>query len=247
MTSVAATETRPLLAYAVTEDYENTGAILFARSDIEARKHGANEFNDGEIGGICCRRAPWADAYAGTPMPAWVMIAHGWHFECSGCGERIDSDWLDDQGFDVHGVIGQQYGRVYCCDSCRSWDEAREAVRKAVGAEMIARLSAMLLQRLPGVTIIRTHANARRGESGAYVADECAIHFEYPGQQYGPGEFRTIRRYGITGPLKPAFYCSAGDVKVFEAFAASCRGALDPLSAGRWADDGGRQPEEIDA
>ena len=84
---------KPLLAYAVTEDFEGMGGIVFARSNIEARKWGAREYNDGELGGMTCKRVPWADRYASErDIPISAMVDVGWHFECHGCGRRIDTD-----------------------------------------------------------------------------------------------------------------------------------------------------------
>ena len=52
-------------AYAVTEEDENTGGIIYAEHNIVARRLGANEYADGEIAYVSCRRAPWADEYYG--------------------------------------------------------------------------------------------------------------------------------------------------------------------------------------
>ncbi len=93
-------------AYAVQEDYEGTGAIIFAKHAIQARRWGANEFNGGELGGMTCRRAPWADQYAPGPIPAEVMMEHGWSFLCVRCERRV----LDLQ----EAVIAKD--NVYCLD-----------------------------------------------------------------------------------------------------------------------------------
>src|SRR5690606_20613022 len=75
------------------ETYEYQGAIIFAKSNIEARRWSANEFNDGELVGMSVKRAPWADKYgSGSKIPAADMVDAGWHFECSYSGARIDSD-----------------------------------------------------------------------------------------------------------------------------------------------------------
>src|SRR4051812_28465441 len=107
------------LAYAVTETYENTGRIVFADRPIDARKIGAGEFNDGQLGGLSVRRAPWADRFGtARALPARVCIDEGWHFECSGCGATIDSDWLYERHLPLSGVIGSSIGNVYCCRRC---------------------------------------------------------------------------------------------------------------------------------
>ena len=84
-------------AFAVTEECDNNGSIMFAATNIEARRRGADRYNDGELRGISCRRAPWADRFAESgKVPAKVMIAHGWHFDCCGCGATIDEEWIRD-------------------------------------------------------------------------------------------------------------------------------------------------------
>jgi hypothetical protein len=46
-----------LKAFAVTEHDENTGAVIFAKHDIVARRIGADEYADGELSYVSCRRA----------------------------------------------------------------------------------------------------------------------------------------------------------------------------------------------
>lgn len=47
-----------LKAYSVTEEYENTGGIIFAEHNIVARRIGASEYADGDFHAVTCRRAP---------------------------------------------------------------------------------------------------------------------------------------------------------------------------------------------
>lgn len=127
-------------AFAVTEHDENTGAIIFAKHAIVARRLGANEYAGGELSYVSCRRAPWADAYAGRPIPARVMIANGWHFECSECDQRIDEDYLYDNRLPLDGVIGTQHSHVFCSKRCaRRW-YSMERRRKAEAQEARKRL-----------------------------------------------------------------------------------------------------------
>src|SRR6218665_787596 len=98
-----------LKAYDCLEPYENMGAIIFATSDIEARRRSANEFHDGDITGMSVKRAPWADKYQGRQnIPIDVMINHGWHFECCWSGVTIDSE-LYDYGREVYNRETQEY------------------------------------------------------------------------------------------------------------------------------------------
>jgi len=48
-------------AFIVNEPCEGYGDVFFAKFAIEARKQGANEFNDGELAGMTCRRCPQLD------------------------------------------------------------------------------------------------------------------------------------------------------------------------------------------
>lgn len=69
---------------------EWSGAIVFAKSNLEARKMIANEFNEGELGGLQVTRAKWADQYGSrSKVPIEDMIYHNWHFECWWSGIHI--------------------------------------------------------------------------------------------------------------------------------------------------------------
>lgn len=133
----------PMEAYAVTENDEGTGAIYFARHAVVARRMGANEYTNGDFSYVTCRRAPWADAYVDKPLPAKVMVDHGWHFECHGCGKRIDDDMPYEHGMPIEGIIGSQHSAVYCCGKCYLRDQRMRARRKVeeTAASRISRRS----------------------------------------------------------------------------------------------------------
>jgi len=88
-------------------DGENS-AIIFAGSNIEARKWGAHEWNGGELGGMRCSRVHGFDRFVGIDIPASEMIRMGWWFECSNCGGRIDDDDSEERGVVPDDVIGTQ-------------------------------------------------------------------------------------------------------------------------------------------
>ena len=80
-------------AYSVTDPdpYEAGSCIVFANTDIEARKRGADVLNLDEIGGLKCKREPWADQYeAENKIPATEMLAHGWALMCRGCEQLME-------------------------------------------------------------------------------------------------------------------------------------------------------------
>lgn len=227
-------------AYAVTEHCENTGAIYFAQHDIVAKRKGANEFADGDISYVSCRRAPWADDYADKPLPASVMVAHGWHFECVGCGMRIDEDGLHERRMAVEGVLGTQWALVFCCARCKRKYLSLKRRRKTEEERAIACFKAIVRRRLPEAEFVDQHDNPNwrhharvthhHGEKG-WLWQTVMVAFTFPGMKIAPATLRLPDRpwcgYGhgsrFIGPLKPQFTCSSGDREAFEAWASSQR------------------------
>ena len=123
---------KALLAYSVMEEDEGTGDIVFAHSDIEARRRGANEFADGEIGGVTCRRAQWADEFAPGPVPFSAKFEQGWWVECSGCGVTIQEGGYDSKGDEIDFEIVEVGDAVYCTPACRERRLAEDAKVYAV-------------------------------------------------------------------------------------------------------------------
>lgn len=78
-------------AYYVSEECEGSAVVRFANHAVVARREGANELND-EFEYVSCRRAPEFDQYAPGPIPAQVLLDHGWFFYCGGCGKQIYQD-----------------------------------------------------------------------------------------------------------------------------------------------------------
>lgn len=96
-------------AYSCMETEEYIGAVIFAKSNLEARKIAANEFNDGHLGGLTVKRAPWADEFGARHLiPISVMVDHGWHFECTWSGITIDSN-LYEYGYDWYNPDTKEY------------------------------------------------------------------------------------------------------------------------------------------
>lgn len=231
MTSASVKE-KPLKAYAVTEENENTGSIFFARHSITAAKAGANEHNGGDLHGISCRRAPWADEWAtkDEDIPARVMIDHGWHFECHGCGSTIDEDFLDENDLPLGGVIGNQYGPVFCCHICECEHKLERAVAKDHERRAILWLESVVHQRFPGVKFVDDrgrfdrHAYACR-QNGEWVVQQGVVSFEFPGMKIGPAtcRFDNVRSFG---PVKPQYSCCFGDKEAFESYVEETRPSL---------------------
>ena len=83
---------RKVLAYSVETNDPEESSIQFATSNAAARRQGADEIGT-DFGAVSCRRAHWADQYAGQRfVPAKAYIDAGWWFGCNHCGARCDSD-----------------------------------------------------------------------------------------------------------------------------------------------------------
>ena len=167
-----------LKAFAVLEKEENTGGIIFATRDITARKAGANEYADGDIRQVTCRRAPWADQYAGGKVPVRVQVENGWHYECSGCDIRIDEDLhyryedelpaaddpTDKGGDDLPlyhryndwtpARIVEDGSLVFCTSECQESFRKERAAIKAEEQRHVDRLKRFLARRFPNVEFL---------------------------------------------------------------------------------------------
>lgn len=208
-------------AFAVTEDCENTGGIIFADHAIVARKWAAREYNDGDLHGIVCRRAPWADRFDGKPVPSRVMVEHGWHFECTECGERIDEDYLAETRRDIANVVGTQWSRTFCDSRCarRWWSLHRR--REAQKAEAVDLYSAIVTRRFPAAVIVQTHAYVTHKHGGpGWDWQEVDVHFTLPPLQY-PASYCTVRHN--RRPAQACFFCAAADREAFETYAKETR------------------------
>lgn len=99
-----------LKAYIVTEPEENIGGVIYATSDIEARRRGADEYSDGELGGMSCRRAPELDDKRGDKRAITLhLLAMGWWFESAAIGDGTLTD--DDNPFVT--IEGEIYRTPY--------------------------------------------------------------------------------------------------------------------------------------
>jgi len=182
-----------LKAYSVQENDEGTGGIYYAEHSIVALRHGANEHGDGDISYFKATRAPWADEYAPGPCPQLVMIDHGWWMECHGCGVRIDSDLIEYS--DTPDIPDRELKPVeighglWCSAECRERDLKDRQERKDAEDKAKAAIEAMLLEKLPGVTVAGGHHAYVNKVDGVYVPEQVHIAFEFPGSKIGPGHF----------------------------------------------------------
>lgn len=219
-------------AYSYQETDEWTGGIIFAKSPIDARRNAANYLNRDGIGGLKINRRKDLDRYEETGVPARVLVAEGWNFECNGCGMRVDEDNLLDIGLSHKHVVGNESGWVFCCHSCRADYLSEKAARDAYGEAFLDMLREMVCTRFPSV-----QHNFDKFQSHVYCqsdADQISVvqalvKFDFPGREYAPAtlEYRHEGIHGPTliGPVKPQFYCSNGDQEAFEAMATQSRRA----------------------
>ena len=241
MTSASSSkgEDVPLKAFAVTEENENTGGIVFAKHAIAARRIGANEYADGEFGYVTCRRAKWADEYADKgDVPLSAMVEAGWNFECGSCGRRIDSDMCCERDIALDDIIGSQRSIAYCNAVCEAEYKLHRAKAERVQLRWIRRFRRLVKARFPDAVVITgegirrengAHAYATTDKDGRWHIDQVAVSFEFPGMQIAPATLRYDRRasWGRNGtrPDKPYWSCCNGDRDVFEAWAKQPRAA----------------------
>lgn len=158
----------PLLAYVV-RGYENS-VVRFAKSNVVARREGADELEEGFEEVESCNRAPQFDQYAPGPVPVKALIEDGWWYGCAGCSQRVDNDSCDDDDEPLNPVYPENGLSVYCSQDCYDADQKLRAEirerREAAKAEA--------LEKFPGITI-------------DYVADgsdPAAVMFKVPGGKY---------------------------------------------------------------
>lgn len=214
-------------AYSYMETDEWTGGIVFAKSNIEARRIGANLLNMDEIGGMQVNRRKDLDRFEATGVPASLLVSQGWRFECHGCGLRLDDYSLEDARLPVSGVVGVESGRIYCCHTCRMEARADDAAREAFGAAFLDMLKDVVRARFPG---IEHHFGEHRQHvfvphrMRPLVVVQARVSFAFPGMKIGPAtmEYHHCGQHGshLIGPVRPVFYCCNGDREAFEAFVA---------------------------
>jgi hypothetical protein len=98
-----------LKAYQVSDGNDGC-CIYFAANSATARREGAGEIGCEWEDIDYCNRRPEFDQFAPGPVPAQVLIEHGWWFECGNCYAHVTEDTPDPQ-------IDGYY--VYCCQSCK--------------------------------------------------------------------------------------------------------------------------------
>ena len=173
-------------AYSVMEEDEGTGGIVFAKSNAHARRLGSEQFGNGDFDWGKAVRLPWADSYfhSGRKVPAADRIAHGWHFECSLCGHRIDQDDIDEHPKRFKIVeVGE---RVFCNANHRNAFVLSKQHRKLIGDGCIYKMQKDLLALYPGVWLAGDpHVYVEHVKRHKWYVKECHVSFAFPGSKYG--------------------------------------------------------------
>lgn len=223
---------RKVLAFAVQEECEGMGGIVFAKSNAQARREGAAEFSDGDFDSVTCRRAPWADGYAGQGwVPVRAYLDAGWWWHCAGCDRRIahDAEFDESPDWTVDDVVEPKRGAAYHNEACRVADAAYHDERVRRQNRAIERFKAIVARRFPGVSFAQKrpgaldphHAFATRGMQGWRVT-QVAVSFDFPGMTIAPAQLRYDDIYG-RNRNKPYYSVCNGDREAFEAYARAAK------------------------
>lgn len=176
-----------LKAFEVTEGLEGYGAVVFAKTGVEARRRGAEQLDKDFEDIESCRRAPHFDCYSPGPVMPLVLLDHGWWFECSHCGRRVTSDMEDelrDDGLDPADFVPEPCGAhgVFCSATCAA---IHRAERRA-NADAEEALLELFEAKFPGATATRVHVYGTKLEPSAPMEGmRCNVSFMFPGAKYG--------------------------------------------------------------
>lgn len=177
-------------AFAVSNE-DGESVILFAKSDIEARRLAASHLDQDSIAGLFCKRAPWADRYEkANAIPAAVMLDHGWNLSCTGCDQWIADGIEDDDGNEVDlAPVGTQFA-PYCTSACRDRYLAEKAMRKRGERRCWQVFKRELLRKFPGVTVEAEDSSHHHRYCGGHSKSKRSrancfrVAFKFPGAKY---------------------------------------------------------------
>lgn len=160
-----------LKAYEVREPDEGNCVIVYADTNVVARREGAGELGCEFEEVDSCLRAPWADQYAPGPVPLHASLANGWWHSCSGCGCEFDAQGIrgldEDKQPEIDPVQDSEHNN-YCSHGCMMarWQHDREhKAREAAAIEYC-------LSRWPDA--LRVWPFKQRGGAG-FDPDACTM------------------------------------------------------------------------
>ncbi|WP_370601134.1 hypothetical protein [Pseudomonas nitroreducens] len=191
---------KPLKAYHVGEGSEGEHVIVFATSGAAGRRIGGNELNLMFDEVQFCRRAPWADEFAGQRfIPAKAYHDNGWWLYCHNCETRLYEDAEDDDGNPMQIVYDGPH--AYCDQACKDCYERKIADANAKGEAFKERA----LQERPYLTFTKWNIGWPRITQSA--------EYTFPGGKYGG----SVRDDG-DGQLK--WYIAQADQEAWNTFQA---------------------------
>jgi hypothetical protein len=191
--------TETLKAFHVGEDYEGKQVITFAKTNAQARREGGNELNLTFEEVSFCRRAPWADQYAGQAfIPAKAYHDQGWWLYCNNCETELYEDAEDEDGNQLQIVYDGRH--AYCDAEC-----------KEIRADQIADANAKGEAFKSAVIKARPDLNYTEFEIG-WPRITMLAKFKFPGCKYGG----SVRDQEGDGSL--VWYIASADQEAWEAF-----------------------------
>lgn len=131
------------------------GGPYFGKQHIHARRQCADQWNDGEIGGVIVERMRHWDQYeedGKIPLPE--ILSLGWWAECDFCGSRIceDEEEYQDGLKKIDDAIGTWGGPTYCSQRCADERDKMKKRQADENVEAYRQLESCLLRKLgPGV------------------------------------------------------------------------------------------------
>lgn len=197
---------KKLKAYHVGEGSEGEHVITFASSSAQARREGGNELNLMFEEVNFCRRAPWADEFAGLPyIPAKAYHDQGWWLYCSSCETRLYEDAENKAGEPMQIVYDGRH--AYCDQLCKETREKEIADLNARGESFKAKL----LADRPDLTFTWFDIGWPRITMTAK--------FTFPGGQYGG----SVRDHDGSGEIE--WYIAQCDRAAWDAYELQRQGA----------------------
>ncbi|MCK9394173.1 MAG: hypothetical protein M0Q44_01100 [Methylobacter sp.] len=201
---------KPLKAFEVRDNDEGHCTIQFATNSATARREGASELNVDWESVESCRRKPEFDSYAPGPVPPLVLIAHGWHFECSECYRQVSDDMGEDleaEDLNPNDFVPRGHGKhgVFCSEACEEKHTEDLRLNKDAKAELLR----IFNEKFPGATVQHVHVFGNKLEPSepGFCGHRCSVSFTFPGATHGGSTFV----YGDDDMCLVA----TGDVKAF--------------------------------
>lgn len=143
---------RPVRAYLVSDGDPETQTIQFGRTNVAARRRGANEIGT-DFGSVTCRRERWADEFASQPfIPAQAYVNNGWWVGCSNCAAMVSNNSAGDdkEGNSVPHEPVYCGSDLYCSPSCQEAEKAEIVAAAQRKQEVIDGT----LAEFPGVDVV---------------------------------------------------------------------------------------------